>query len=165
MKKLFTFGLILSGFLANAQAYSGKGDQKFQVGANIQDHGTGIVLFYDHGIGENMSVGVQTGYLLGVDEPAGFSGAKFEDRFDLKARFNANLGSVIGLPSNFDVYPGLNLGLRNFGGHAGVRYFFSEGFGLFSEVGFPIAKYDNNVVGYEKLNNQFQFNIGACFNL
>lgn len=164
MKKLFLVGLLFGSLFASAQAYSGKGDQKFQVGANIQNHGTGIVLFYDHGIGENMSVGVQTGYLLGVDEPAGFE-AKFEDRFDLKARFNANIGSVIGLPTEMDVYPGLNLGLRNFGGHVGARYFFSEGFGVFSEVGFPIAKYDNNVVGYEKLNNQFQFNIGACFNL
>lgn len=165
MKKLFTFGLILSGFLANAQAYSGKGDQKFQVGANIQDHGTGITLFYDRGIGENMSVGLQTVYLLGVDEPAGFDGANFEDRFDLKARFSANIGNVLKLPAEMDIYPGLNLGLRNFGAHAGIRYFFSEGFGLFSEVGFPIASYDNNPVGYEKLNNQFQFSIGASFNL
>lgn len=64
-----------------------------------------------------------------------------------------------------DIYPGLDLGLRNFGAHAGIRYFFSEGFGLFSEVGIPIASYKNNPVGYDKLNNQFQFNIGASFNL
>lgn len=165
MKNLFTIGLILSVFVGNAQAYSGKDDQKLQVGANIQDGGTGIVLFYDYGLGENISIGLQTGYLLGVDEPAGVSGANIEDRFDLKARFNANIGNVIGLPANVDVYPGLNLGLRNFGAHAGIRYFFSDGFGLFSEVGFPIASYKNTLVGYDKLNNQFQFNIGACFNL
>ncbi|WP_291118584.1 DUF6646 family protein [Flavobacterium sp. UBA6135] len=164
MKKLFTLGLLLSGLLINAQAYSGKGDQKFQVGANIQENGTGIALFYDYGIGENMSIGLQTGYLLGVKEPEG-SSAKFVDKYDLKARFNANIGNVIGLPANVDVYPGLNLGLRNFGGHLGARYFFSDGFGLFSEIGFPIASYKNDPVGFEKLNNQFQFNIGASFNL
>ena len=48
MKKLFTFGLILSAFLANAQAYSGKGDQKFQIGANFQDHGNGHATFQEH---------------------------------------------------------------------------------------------------------------------
>jgi outer membrane protein G len=161
MKKLFTFGLILSGFFANAQAYSGKGDQKFQVGANLQDHATGITLFYDRGIGENMSIGLQTVYLLSVDGDA----SKFEDEFDIRARFSANIGNVLKLPAEMDIYPGLNLGLRNFGAHAGIRYFFSDGFGVFSEVGFPIASYKSDPVGYEKLNNQFQFSIGASFNL
>jgi hypothetical protein len=67
MKKLFTFGLILSAFLANAQAYRGEGDQKFQLGVNFQDQATGITFFYDRGIGENISIGLQTVYLLGVD--------------------------------------------------------------------------------------------------
>ena len=40
MKKLFTFGLILSAFLANAQAYRGEGEQKFQLGVNFQDQAT-----------------------------------------------------------------------------------------------------------------------------
>lgn len=161
MKKLFTFGLILSVFLANAQAYTGKGDQKFQVGANFQDHASGITLFYDRGIGENMSIGLQTVYLLGVDG----DDSKFEDEFDIKARFSANIGSVMKLPEAIDIYPGLNIGLRNFGAHAGIRYFFSDGFGVFSEVGFPIAKYNSDPVGYEQLNNQFQISIGASFNL
>lgn len=161
MKKLFVLGLLFGSLFANAQAYKGKGDQKFQVGANIQDHATGITLFYDRGIGENMSIGVQTVYLLSVDGDA----SKFEDEFDIKARFSANIGNVLKLPAEMDIYPGLNLGLRNFGAHAGVRYFFSEGFGLFSEVGFPIASYKNDPIGYEKLNNQFQFSIGASFNL
>ncbi|WP_396182247.1 DUF6646 family protein [Flavobacterium sp.] len=161
MKKLFTFGLILSAFLANAQAYRGEGDQKFQLGVNFQDQATGITFFYDRGIGENISIGLQTVYLLGVDG----DGSEFKDEFDIKARFNANIGSVMKLPETIDIYPGLNIGLRNFGAHAGVRYFFSDGFGVFSEVGFPIASYDKNPVGYEKLNNQFQFSIGASFNL
>ena len=89
----------------------------------------------------------------------------FVDRFDLKARFSANIGNVIGLPKNMDIYPGLNLGLRNFGGHTGFRYFFTEGFGVFCETGFPIAKYDQNIYGFDKLNNQFTFTLGASFNL
>ncbi len=161
MKKILTFGLFLATIVVNAQAFSGKGDNKFQVGANIQDHGTGIMLTYDRGIGENMSIGVQTTYLLSVDGDA----SKFEDDFDFKARFSANIGNVLNLPANVDIYPGLNLGLRNFGAHAGVRYFFTDGFGLFTEIGFPIARYEKKPVGYEHLNNQFQWNIGVSFNL
>lgn len=161
MKKIFTLGLLLSAFFANAQAFSGKGDNKFQVGANFQDHATGIMATYDYGIGENMSIGFYTTYLLGVDG----DGSKFEDEFDLKARFNANIGNVIGLPENIDVYPGLNLGLRNFGAHLGGRYFFTNGFGVFTEIAAPIAKYDSDVFGYERLNNQFTFSLGASFNL
>ena len=64
-----------------------------------------------------------------------------------------------------DIYPGLDLGLRNFGAHLGFRYFFTEGFGIYTEAGVPIAKYDSNITGFENLNNQFVFNIGASFNL
>jgi hypothetical protein len=59
----------------------------------------------------------------------------------------------------------LNLGIRNFGAHLGVRYFFSEGFGVYTEAGIPIARYDSNIQGFEELNNQFVFQIGASFNL
>jgi hypothetical protein len=47
----------------------------------------------------------------------------------------------------------------------GVRYFFSEGFGVYTEAGIPIARYDSNIQGFEELNNQFVFQIGASFNL
>jgi hypothetical protein len=61
-----------------------------------------------------------------------------------------------------DLYPGLDLSLKNFGGHVGIRYFFSEGIGVFSEAIFPIAKYDTEAMGY---NNQFTLNLGVSFNL
>jgi hypothetical protein len=40
----------------------------------------------------------------------------------LKTRLNVNIGDVIGLSDYLDVYPGLNLGFKNFGAH----YFFTE---------------------------------------
>lgn len=165
MKRIITLALLLSFGLMNAQqAFEGKGDAKFNIGANIQDGGSGIQASADFGIGENLSYGFVASYLLGVDE---FLGEKpeFEDRFDAKFRINANLGSVINIDEKFDLYPGLNLGLKNFGGHVGMRYFFSEGFGVYTEAGFPIAKYDQDITGFDHLNNQFTFNIGASFNM
>tara|TARA_R110000868_G_scaffold79232_7_gene225534 strand:- start:2649 stop:3143 length:495 start_codon:yes stop_codon:yes gene_type:complete len=164
MKKvLLALTMVLGVSFANAQAYDGKDDAKFQIGANFQKNGTGIVVVYDYGMGENFSIGASTSYILGVEETIG---ADFGDRFDLKARFNANLGSVMQLPDNIDIYPGLNLGLKNFGGHLGTRYFFSDGFGLFAEASVPFAKYKNgDLTPAEELHNQFVFSFGATFNL
>jgi hypothetical protein len=171
MKKIITLILVISASIANAQAYKGKGDMKAQVGANIQSGGVGIFVSGDYGVGENMSIGFSSNYLLSannevlnletltLDKPA------FMDRIDVKARFNVNLGSVIGLDEKMDVYPGLDLGIRNFGAHTGFRYFFSDGFGVFGEAGIPIAKYDKNVSGFDYYNNQFTFNVGVSFNL
>lgn len=166
MKKLITSLFVLTVGFASAQttAFKGKDDVKFQIGANMQDGGTGIVSTLDYGLGESFSIGVQAGYLLGVKEIAGVK-PEFGDRFDVKARFNANLGKVLDLPSNIDVYPGLNLGLKNFGGHLGARYFFGKGFGLFTEMQFPIAKYSDKDKLFRHLNNQFAVNVGVSFDI
>ena len=164
MKKLI---LILALFLfgiSNAQVFSGKGDKKFQVGANIQEKGTGIIATFDNGLGKNMSFGFTAAYLLGIEEVLGEK-PNFDDRFDIRARFSANIADILNIEEKMDIYPGLNIGVKNFGGHLGARYFFSEGFGVYSEVQFPIATYDNDPVGFEKYNNQFNFSIGTSFNL
>jgi len=158
---LFVFLFAGTSFLA-AQAYEGKGDQKFQVGANLQENGTGIVASFDYGLGQNISVGAISSYLLGIDNGID-DGAR--ERFDAKARFSAHLGPVMGISDRFDLYPGLDLGLKNFGFHTGARYFFSDGIGVFTELSFPIAKYKTgDLTPAEKLHNQFNINIGATFN-
>ncbi len=164
MKKIFTIVAIAIVSLTNAQAYQGKGDTKAQVGLNAQNHGTGINVSADFGIGENMSYGFVASYLLSVEDIDGEKPG-FEDRADVKVRFNANLGNVFRLDKKMDIYPGLSLGTRNFGGHVGFRYFFTEGFGLYAEAGVPLASYDSDIKKFEVLNNQFVFQIGACFNL
>lgn len=164
-KKILMLLSVFSAFIATAQeAYSGKGDIKFQVGANFQKGGTGIISTVDFGLGENMSYGFSASYLLGVSNLLGLK-PKFEDRADFRARFNANLGKVINIDEKLDFYPGLEVGLRNFGGHVGARYFFSEGFGLYTEAGFPIAKYDTTPGIFGHLNNQFNVSLGMSFNL
>ena len=163
MKKLITVLLVLSASFVNAKAFKEKGDVKLQVGATMQEYATGIVTTADFGLGENISVGGSIGYLLNTTDAVGTP--KFDDRFDAKLRFNANIGNVLNISEKFDVYPGLDLGLRNFGAHLGARYFFTDGFGVYTEAGVPLAKYNTNAVGYERFNNQFVFQIGASFNL
>lgn len=172
MKKLALGALLVAGLMSAQEAtnsnatpaFSGKGDQKAQVGLNLQDMGTGIMVSYDYGLGESFSFGFQAGYLLGVKEVLSDK-PKFGDRVDLKARANAHLGKVIGFPENLDLYPGLDLGLKNFGAHVGIRYFFTHGFGVFAETQFPIAKYNTNGNGFDYLNNQFNVSVGASFDI
>ncbi len=167
MRKSVLMIMIFAFGFANSQttAYKGNRDMRAQVGANFQNMGTGIQASLDYGLGESFSIGAQFGYLLGFRELTGITEPAFLDRFDAKARVNANLGGVIGLPSNIDIYPGLDLGLKNFGGHAGVRYFFSKGFGLFSEIQFPIARYKKDITDYEYMNNQVNITLGASFDI
>jgi len=162
MKKIIFLTILFTSFV-NAQVFNGKGDVKFQIGANLQKDGTGIATSIDFGLNENMSVGLISSYLLNTSTYYGIP--KFIDRFDIKARFNANIGNVLNIDDNLDIYPGLNIGLKNFGGHLGARYFFTDSFGVFTEASFPIAKYQNKNTGYDYLNNQYTFNIGASFNL
>lgn len=164
MKNLFVLAVALLSFtFANSQAFTGINDNKFQVGANFQDNATAINVTYDYGLGENISIGISSAYALSVNDAID---ADFGDRFDLKGRFNANLGNVINIDENLDIYPGLNLSLKNFGGHLGVRYFFSEGFGVYTELFTPLAKYNTDVLTpAEKLHNQFTISFGASFNL
>lgn len=163
MKKVIVLLAILSISFVNSQAYIGANDNKFQVGMNVQDNATGINASYDFGLGENISLGLSSSYALGVEESIN---AKFDDRFDVKGRFNAHLGNVINVDENFDIYPGLNFSLKNFGGHIGMRYFFSSGFGVFTELNAPLAKFKTGALSpAEKLHNQFTVNLGASFNL
>ena len=165
MKKiLLLITLFAAVQISNAQAFQGKGDTKFQVGLNLQDGGTGITSTVDFGLGENMSFGFVATYSLDAND-IDASQAKFEDRADIKARFNANIGNVLGLDPKMDVYPGLHLGTRNFGAHLGFRYFFTDGFGVYAEGSAPLARYDSEVRGFEHYNNQFVFHFGASFNL
>ena len=163
MKKLILLVTILSVSLVNSQAFIGSGDNKFQVGANFQNNATGLNISYDFGVGENMSLGISSTYALSVNEVID---ASFGDRFDIKGRFNANLGNVVNIDENFDIYPGLNISLKNFGGHLGMRYFFSQGFGIYTEFNTPFAKYNSDMLTpAEKLHNQFTVSFGASFNI
>ncbi|MBM1104855.1 hypothetical protein JQC67_01775 [Aurantibacter crassamenti] len=162
MKNLvFAVVTILCATVGFGQAYDGAGDMKFQIGINAQTNGTGITGSLDYGIGQNFSIGATSTYMLGVNE---LINVPFVDKFDIKARVNANLGDVFQLADNADIYPGLNLSMKNFGGHLGGRYFFTDGFGVFVEFYTPIAKYNDELTPSEEFHNQFAINLGASFN-
>lgn len=135
MKKLvFMLLLVLTGATANAQAWTGKGDQKVNLGLNAWGYGTGVAATYDYGLNQLLSVGA------GVN--AYFDGYKNDDknnRVFIFGRVNFHLKEALQLPEKLDIYPGVDLGVlgRDFGigAHIGARYFFTEKVGVFAEVG------------------------------
>ncbi|MGJ8684738.1 MAG: DUF6646 family protein [Nonlabens sp.] len=162
MKKILLVLALIVTTAATAQVYTGKGDQKFQVGADFQSGSTGVQATYDYGIGENISFGLTAAYALGIDEDVSVN---FDERAMLRLRFNANIGNVINVDENLDIYPGLGFSTKNFGGHLGARYFFTDGFGLYTEMAVPFASYKTeNLTPAEELYNQFVVSFGMSFN-
>jgi hypothetical protein len=165
MKKSIVLAFLCFSFLSYGQAFRGKKDMKLQVGFNMQADGNGIHASIDKGLAENISVGLAGTYLLSTNNYMGGSKPYAKDLMDIKARFNANIGDVLGLKPKMDVYPGLDLSLKNFGGHLGFRWFFSSGFGVYAEAGLPIKYYRRTVENYTYFHNQFYLNVGTSFNL
>lgn len=135
MKKLiFLCTLFLAGSMAYAQAWGGKGDQKVQVGFNGYGYGTGITGTYDYGLGDILSVGA--GANIYFD---GYKDNNEDNNFFVFGRLNAHLQKPLNLPSNWDIYPGIDLGIlgKDFGigAHVGVRYYFNQNVGIYLEAG------------------------------
>ena len=162
MKKtiiLFTVFTINTVF---SQAFKGKEDFKLQIGAAIVHNGTGLNFSLDKGLGENISAGISTSYLLNVNEIQGFEASTI-DKFDLKGRFNIHLSDIIKLGDNFDIYPGINLGIKNLGLHTGARYFLNNGLGIYTEFDFSIAKFED--ITYQYYNKGVKVHLGVSLNL
>lgn len=121
--------------LVPAQAWSGTGDQKVQVGFNGWGYGTGITGTYDYGVSDLLSVGA------GVNFFFSHSNDKYaDDNFGVFGRLNAHLQKPLNLPSEWDIYPGLDLGVLGkngfyLGAHIGVKYFFNDKVGIYLEAG------------------------------
>lgn len=135
MKKLFLmFVLILAGTFVNAQAWTGKGDQKINAGLSAWGYGTGITGTYDYGLNKLISVGA--GLNIYFDN---YKDNDDKNRAFVFGRINFHLKDALQLPEKLDIYPGADVGVvgSNFGlgAHIGARYFFTERIGVFAEVG------------------------------
>lgn len=133
MNMLFVAVILFFGSnMVYAQAYEGMGDQKVQVGFSPYGNGSGITGTYDYGIHEYFSVGGGGEFYFGND-------GDDDPNFYIFGRANAHLGELINLPSNMDLYPGIDVGILGddvgFGGHLGFRYFFQDNLGAYIELG------------------------------
>ncbi len=135
MKKLvFMVMIFFFGVTAHAQAWTGKGDQKIQLGLSAWGYGTGITGTYDYGLNKLLSVGAGlNGYF------SNYKNNDKDNRVFVFGRLNFHLQDALNLPPKLDIYPGVDVGVvgKDFGigAHIGARYFFTERIGVFAEVG------------------------------
>lgn len=120
----------------NAQAFEGNGDKKLQAGFSAFGNGIGLQGTFDYGIHQYFSLGAGAEFYFHGDN------GKIKSKnanFYVFGRANAHLGSLLDMPSEMDLYPGIDLGLLGndfgFGGHLGFRYFFTNNMGAYIEVG------------------------------
>ena len=134
MKKLVFMLMVFAGVAVSAQAYTGKGDQKVNLGLNAWGYGTGITATYDYGLNQMISVGAGANAYFD-----GYKDNNKDNRVFIFGRVNFHLKEALELPEKLDIYPGVDLGVlgRDFGigAHIGARYFFTEKVGVFAEVG------------------------------
>ena len=135
MKKLFSAVLLIMLFQTGfSQAWTGKGDQKLQIGLNGWGNGTGITGTYDYGISNLVSLGAGANFYFD-----GYRDDNKDNNFFVFGRANFHLQEVLGLPEQWDIYPGADLGILGdtfgLGVHLGARYYFNEKFGVFLEAG------------------------------
>lgn len=128
------FVLMLAGTFANAQAWTGKGDQKINAGLSAWGYGTGITGTYDYGLNKLISVGA--GLNIYFDN---YKNNDDKNRAFVFGRINFHLKDALQLPEKLDIYPGADVGVVGnsfgLGAHIGARYFFTERIGVFAEVG------------------------------
>ncbi|SDL83572.1 DUF6646 family protein [Chryseobacterium taihuense] len=134
MRKMILAMMLFAGIFANAQAYTGKGDQKVNLGLNAWGYGTGITATYDYGLSDVISIGA--GGNAYFDN---YRDNNKDNRVFIFGRLNFHLREALDLPEQLDIYPGVDLGVlgRDFGigAHIGARYFFTDKVGVFAEVG------------------------------
>lgn len=126
--------LLFAGGISSAQAWGGEGDQKVQAGFSAWGYGTGITGSYDYGLGNIVSVGAGANIYFG-----NYRDNNKTNNFFIFGRAGFHLQEPLGLPSQWDVYPGINLGLIGsdfgIGAYIGARYFINDKIGIYAEVG------------------------------
>jgi hypothetical protein len=131
MKNLvFVLVLCLAVSHMQSQSFEGKGDAKVNIGFDVYGNGNGIKAAFDYGLSDLFSVGAGASFYFSNDE---------NDYF-LYLRTNVHLGIVMDLPPKFDIYPGAEIGYLSsndigLSGYLGLRYFFTDKIGIFTEIG------------------------------
>lgn len=130
---ILVLGALFASQTSQSQVWTGKGDQKFQIGLTPYGYGTGILASYDHGIHEFLSLGLGGEYYFKRHKD------HTDDHFFIAGRLNLHLNPLLGLGDKFDIYPGVKLGLHGnafgWGAHLGLRYMLTPKVGLFGEFG------------------------------
>ncbi len=150
MKKLIlSTGLFLmTAVVAFAQSPLPKGAKQFNAGVGLSGWGVPIYLGMDFGVHPDISVGGEISFRNHRSE---WRGVRYRHNVTgIAANANYHFNRVLSIPSNWDLYAGLNLGFYiwnspndydgdagglGIGAQVGGRYYFTQKFGINLEFG------------------------------
>ncbi len=131
MKKtiLFLFSLMLITYVS-AQGSLGKGGKQLNAGLGFSNWGLPVYVGADFGVHPDITVGGEVSFRLNTNT------------IGIAANGNYHFNKLLELPSEFDLYAGINLGFYTgsnnpwgFNAQVGGRYFFQKNLAVNLEVG------------------------------
>ena len=152
-------------FETHAQAFDADYDLKIFAGYLNKGGKSGVQLGIEYGRSRFFSLGCFLQSIFNVKDEDGEK-TEFMENANMEIRCNFHWTDILHLPSNFDIYTGVNTSIRSVGLQGGVRYNFSERFGLYVEAQQPLFKvlsiedFDNRYY-----NKKFGFSAGFTINL
>lgn len=124
--------LLVCGF-SFAQYPLAKGQNQLNLGVGLSSWGVPVYLGIDHGIGQNFTLGGELSYR---NYNNNWDGAKYDHSiFGISGNGNYHFNSVLNIPSNWDLYAGLNLGFYIWSSSAGYGGSGSSELGLGAQLG------------------------------
>jgi outer membrane immunogenic protein len=145
--------IILLSFITvlavNSQCPLGKGNQQFNAGLGFSGWGVPLYFGFDFGVQKDISLGIEGSFR---SYNHNYKEVKYNSSiFGLSGNGNYHFNTILGIPSNWDFYAGLNIGYffwstpsdypgtsssgLGMGAQIGGRYFFKDNFGLNLEFG------------------------------
>ncbi len=169
LKMLLFVAVMAFAGAQQVQAQAFDADYDFKIFAGYLNKGgkSGVLLGAEYGRSRFFSFGCFAQALFNVKNDDGEK-MEFISCTELNFRCNFHWTDVFHLPSNFDIYTGINTGLRAVGLQGGIRYNFSERFGLYGEVQQPLMRtfVSDDKDFYNKLfSKKFGFSVGFTINL
>ncbi|NLO03240.1 MAG: hypothetical protein GX126_13125 [Bacteroidales bacterium] len=150
MKKYtLTAVLIIALLQVFAQSPVPKGKSQFNAGLGLSSWGVPVYLGLDFGVHNDITVGGELSYRGYHDN---YNSIKYNHSvIGISANGNYHFNSVLNIPTNWDLYAGLNLGFYiwdsakdypgshtsgfGLGAQIGGRYYFTDGVGINLEFG------------------------------
>ncbi len=136
MKKVFL--ILLSAMLVitvgvNAQSALPKGQTQINFGVGFSNEGIPVYLGFDHAVHNNVTLGAELSY-RGWEEDYHNDHYK-HNVLGISGNVNYHFNTVLSIPSNWDLYAGLNVGYYAWKSPDGYNGDHSSGLGLGAQVG------------------------------
>jgi hypothetical protein len=116
-----------------AQSALPKGQSQINFGVGFSNHGVPVYLGFDHAVHNNITLGAELSY-RGYDENYHENHYK-HNVLGISGNFNYHFNTVLSIPSNWDLYAGLNVGYYAWNSPDGYNGDNTSGLGLGLQVG------------------------------